>query len=105
MRLWGRPALIDTAEAGKGCPVTPGKRRLARLRGGLAAVEVGARGIESVARNTACTRLRAIVIAGLTPSEVIKKVFKAEVDAMSPFAMTLTQNFERGCWATAAHRC
>jgi hypothetical protein len=75
--------------------VTPENARLARLRGGLAAVEVGARGIESVARNTACTRLRAIVIAGLTPSEVIKSVFDAEPDAMSPFAMTLTQNFER----------
>jgi hypothetical protein len=75
--------------------VTPENARLARLRGGLAAVEVGARGIESVARNTACTRLRAIVIAGLTPSEVIKSVFNAEADAMSPFAMTLTQAFER----------
>lgn len=75
--------------------MTPENARLARLRGGLTAVEVGARGIESLARNTACTRLRAIVIAGLTPSEVIKAVFNAEGDAMSPFAMTLTQNFER----------
>lgn len=75
--------------------MTPENARLARLRGGLAAVEVGARGIESVARNTACTRLRAIVIAGLTPSEVIKAVFNEEADAMSPFAMTLIQNFER----------
>jgi hypothetical protein len=75
--------------------VTPENARLARLRGGLAAVEVGARGIESLARNPACTRLRAIVTAGLTPSEVVKKVFNAEGDAMSPFAMTLTQNFER----------
>lgn len=75
--------------------MTPANVRLARLRGGLAPVEVGARGIESVARNTACARLRAIIIAGLTPSEVIKNVFHAEGDAMSPFAMTLTQNFER----------
>lgn len=75
--------------------MTPENARLARLRGGLAAVEVGARGIESVARNTACTRLRAIVIAGLTPGEVIKSVFDAEPDAMSPFAMTMTQAFER----------
>jgi hypothetical protein len=75
--------------------MTPENARLARLRGGLAAVEVGARGIESIARNTACIRLRAIVTAGLTPSEVIEKVFYAEAEAMSPFAMTLTQNFER----------
>lgn len=73
----------------------PENARLAKLRGGLAAVEVGARGIESVARNTACTRLRAIVIAGLTPSEVIKSVFAAEPDIMSPFAMLVTQAYER----------
>lgn len=75
--------------------MTPENARLARLRGGLGAVEVGARGIESVARNTACTRLRAIVITGLTPSEVIQKVFHEQGDAMSPFAMTLSQAFER----------
>ena len=75
--------------------MTPENARLARLRGGLAAVEVGARGIESVARNTACTRLRAIVIAGLTPGAVIQEVFNEDGDAMSPFAMTLTQAFER----------
>ena len=75
--------------------MTPENARLARLRGGLAAVEVGARGIESVARNTACTRLRAIVIAGLTPSAVVQAVFNEGGDTMSPFAMTLTQAFER----------
>jgi hypothetical protein len=75
--------------------VTPQNARLARLRGGLAPVEVGARGIESVARNSACTRLRAIVIAGLTPDKVLKWIFQGEPPAMSPFAMTLTQSFER----------
>ena len=75
--------------------MTPENARLARLRGGLTAVEVGARGLEGVARNTACTRLRAIVIAGLTPSEVIEKVFNEPGDAMSPFAITLSQAFER----------
>ncbi len=75
--------------------MTPENARLARLRGGLQAVEVGARGLESVARNTPCTRLRAIIIAGLTPSEVIVRVFGDDGDAMSPFAMTLSQAFER----------
>ncbi len=75
--------------------MTPENARLARLRGGLPAVEVGARGIESVARNTACTRLRAIVIAGLTPSAVIEAVFHEDGDAMSPFALILSQAFER----------
>ena len=75
--------------------MTPENARLAHLRGGLPAVEVGARGIEGLARNTACTRLRAIVISGLTPSEVIEKVFHEAGDAMSPFAMTLSQSFQR----------
>ena len=69
--------------------------RLARLRGGIAAVEVGARGIESVARNASCTRLRAIVLTGLTPTEVNKRVFHIEPDSMSPFAMSLSQAYER----------
>lgn len=75
--------------------MTPENARLNQLRGGLAPVEVGARGIESVARNADCTRLRAIVIAGLTPNDVIKRVLGEAADVMSPFAMTLTQAFER----------
>lgn len=73
----------------------PANERLARLRGGIPAVEVGARGIESVARNAGCIRLRAIVITGLTPTEIIKHVFNSEPDIMSPFAMTLSQAYER----------
>lgn len=75
--------------------MTPENARLARLRGGLQAVEVGARGLESVARNIPCTRLRAIIIVGLTPSEVIERVFGEDGEAMSPFALTLSQAFER----------
>lgn len=75
--------------------MTPENARLCQLRGGLAPVEVGARGIESIARNADCTRLRAIVIAGLTPNDVIKQVLGEAADVMSPFAMTLTQAFER----------
>lgn len=75
--------------------MTPENARLAQLRGILKAVEVGARGIESVARNVDCTRLRAIVMAGLTPTVVVRDVFGLVPDAMSPFAMTLTQSFER----------
>lgn len=82
--------------------MTPENARLHQLRGGLAPVEVGARGIESVARNADCTRLRAIVIAGLTPNEVIKHILGEVPDAMSPFAMTLTQAFERRLLSNAA---
>ena len=75
--------------------MNPANARLARLRGGLASVEVGARGIESLARNAGCTRLRAIIVAGLTPSEVIKFVYQGDPDAMSPFAMVVSQSYER----------
>lgn len=81
--------------------MTPENARLHQLRGGLAPVEVGARGIESIARNADCTRLRAIVIAGLTPNDVIKHVLGEAADVMSPFAMTLTQAFERRLLANA----
>ncbi|MBY0611096.1 MAG: hypothetical protein K2P80_02820 [Beijerinckiaceae bacterium] len=81
--------------------MTPENARLRQLRGGLAAVEVGARGIESIARNADCMRLRAIVIAGLTPNDVIQKVLGEAADIMSPFAMTLTQAFERRLFSNA----
>ncbi|WP_338692195.1 MULTISPECIES: hypothetical protein [Bradyrhizobium] len=48
-----------------------------------------------MARNAGCTRLRAIIIAGLTPTEIVKHVLRAEPDIMSPFAMTLSQAYER----------
>lgn len=73
--------------------MTPEAQRLARLRGGLDAIEVGARGIESLARNASCTRLRAIVIAGLTPTEIVRRVYGLVPDAMSPFAMIVSQRY------------
>lgn len=75
--------------------MTPENLRLANLRGSLDPVEVGARGLESVARNTDCMRLRMITVVGLTANEVIKSVYGLVPDAMSPFAMSLTQNFQR----------
>lgn len=82
--------------------MTPENARLHQLRGGLAPVEVGAHGIESVARNADCTRLRAIVITGLTPNAILRHVLGEVPDAMSPFAMTLTQAFERRLLSNAA---
>lgn len=79
----------------------PENARLARLRGSIEPVDVGARGIESVARNVECLRLRAIVIAGLTPTVVVKRILGGVPDAMSPFAMTLSQSFERRLLANA----
>lgn len=74
--------------------MTPENARLARLRGDLKPVEVGARAIEAVARNPACLRLRTIVIAGLTPGLVAQKVFGQPRDAMSPFALIANQRFQ-----------
>jgi hypothetical protein len=82
--------------------VTPENARLARLRGALQPVSVGARGLEAVARNPACLRLRAIVVSGLTAGEVAEKVFGQLPDAMSPFALTANLGFKRQLLAHAA---
>ncbi|MGK7755150.1 hypothetical protein [Roseovarius sp. C03] len=79
----------------------PENARLARLRGSVEPVDVGARGIESVARNVECLRLRALITSGITPTVAVAKIFGGVPDAMSPFAMVLSQNFERRLLANA----
>lgn len=69
--------------------------RLAELRGALAAEEPGARGIERVARNPACTRLKALTIASITPASAVKNVFgEAASEGQSPFALAAGNQFE-----------
>jgi hypothetical protein len=71
-------------------------RHIARLRGALAQEEPGARGLERVARNPECLRLRALTIAGITPGTAATAVMGLEDrEAQSPFAMTIDQRFER----------
>jgi len=82
--------------------VTPENARLARLRGDLSPIEVGARALEAVARNPACLRLRTIVVAGLTPGLIAQKVFGQPQDAMSPFALVANQRFEAQLLRNAA---
>lgn len=79
----------------------PENARLARLRGSIEPVDVGARGIESVARNVECLRLRALITSGITPAVAVAQIFGGIPDAMSPFAMVLSQNFERRLLANA----
>lgn len=69
--------------------------RIARLRGSVEAKEPGARGIERVARNPDCLRLRAITIAGMTPAQALKVMGRTDREGQSPFALLLGQQFER----------
>jgi hypothetical protein len=74
----------------------PIEQRLSRLRGQQPAEEPGARGIERVARNPECLRLRAITIAGMTPAKVANRVLGLpDREGQSPFALTMGQRFER----------
>jgi hypothetical protein len=75
--------------------MTP-EARTARLRGAREAQEPGARGIERVARNPDCLRLRALTIAGITPATAAHEIMGMEDrEAQSPFALVIAQQFER----------
>jgi hypothetical protein len=69
--------------------------RVQQLRGALAGEEPGARGIERVARNPGCLRLRAVTIAGITPATAAKLLGLEDREGQSPFALSLGQQFER----------
>ena len=68
---------------------------LTRLRGAHEPEEPGARGIERVARNPDCLRLRSLTIAGFTPASAAKIVGVAPNEGQSPFALTMGQRFEK----------
>lgn len=68
---------------------------LTRLRGDHAPEEPGARGIERVARNPDCLRLRALTIAGFTPASAAKILGVPPVEGQSPFALAMGQRFEK----------
>jgi hypothetical protein len=75
--------------------VTAADSRIARLRGARAPEEPGARGIERVARNPECLRLRALTIVGITPGKAIEILGGVNREGQSPFALVLGQRFER----------
>ena len=68
---------------------------LARLRGTHKAEEPGARGIERVARNPDCLRLRALTIAGFTPASAATILGVSPHEGQSPFALAMGKRFER----------
>jgi hypothetical protein len=80
-------------------------QRLARLRGSLRAEAPGARGLERVARNPACQRLRAITTAGVTPAGVVKQVYREDPrEGQSPFAISAGNQFEHLLYEDEAAR-
>lgn len=71
------------------------EKRLSRLRGNLPAEEPGARGLERVARNPDCTRLRALTIAGITPASAAVAIYGEPArEGQSPFALAIGNRFE-----------
>lgn len=68
---------------------------LKRLRGAHTAEEPGARGIERVARNPDCLRLRALTIAGFTPASAAAILGVPSHEGQSPFALAMGQRFEK----------
>src|SRR5687768_7938955 len=79
--------------------------RLQRLRGTLPAESLGARGLERVARNPACQRLRALTLAGVTPATAATAVYgEAPREGQSPFALSAGNRFERAIFDDGAAR-
>src|SRR6266545_4081248 len=79
--------------------------RVARLRGALSAESLGARGLERVARNPACKRLRALTLASVTPGTAAQVVFgEAPREGQSPFALSAGNRFERALFEDGAQR-
>lgn len=68
---------------------------LSRLRGKHKAEEPGARGIERVARNPDCLRLRVLTIAGFTPASAAKILGVQPNEGQSPFALAMGIRFEK----------
>lgn len=79
--------------------------RLARLRGSLAPEELGARGLERVARNPGCQRLRALTRVGITPATAVSDVYgDVAREGQSPFALAAGNGFERQLFERDAAR-
>src|SRR5687768_10475177 len=79
--------------------------RVARLRGRLAAESPGARGLERLARNPSCDRLRALTLAGITPATAAAEVYGDPApEGQSPFALGAGNRFEQNLFEDGAAR-
>lgn len=83
--------------------MTSNESRIARLRGALFAEEPGARGIERMARNLSCEKIKAITVAGIKPSTAVEKIFKEpSEEGISPFALSAGNKFEQTLFENGA---
>jgi hypothetical protein len=79
--------------------------RLSRLRGSLPSEELGARGLEHMARNPSCSRLKALTILGVSPTTAASDVYADPVrEGQSPFALAAGTRFERELFDRGAAR-
>ena len=79
--------------------------RAAALRGALSDEAPGARGIERSARNPGCQRLRALIMAGVSPATAAGRVYgDPPREGQSPFALALGNTHERQLFENSAAR-
>jgi hypothetical protein len=79
--------------------------RQTRLRGGLAGEQLGARGLEHMARNPSCGLLKALTIAGLSPTTIVREVYGEPTrEGQSPFALAAGNRFESRLFESGAAR-
>jgi hypothetical protein len=88
-----------------GVPTLVPAERQARLRGALGAEQLGARGLERMARNPSCRLLKALTVAGLSPATVAERVYgESPREQQSPFAIGAGNQFETGVFENGAAR-
>ena len=88
-----------------GVPAGTPAERQARLRGTLDAEQLGARGLERMARNPSCRLLKALTVAGLSPATVVQQVYgEVTREQQSPFAIGAGNQFESGVFDNGAAR-
>jgi hypothetical protein len=79
--------------------------RQARLRGALAAEQLGSRGLEHMARNPSCGLLKGLTVAGVSPATVVEAVYgDPPREGQSPFALTAGNRFETQLFDSGAAR-
>lgn len=88
-----------------GPPEGSARDRTQRLRGSLQGEEPGARGLERVARNPGCERLRSLTIAGIMPATAVEEVYgEVPEEGQSPFALAAGNLFEELLYENGAQR-